>query len=321
MARDRSHTKVSIVIPTYQRRDVVNETVQSLVGQAERYGAEIVVVIDGSTDDTDIALRALGAGCVRIIRQANSGAAAARNAGARSAIGEVLVFLDDDMRAGPGLIDAHVAAHEAGADAVLGRMTLDPSSPPTYLAHSVGRWSDELDEQLSALPAIIDGRQIFSGHLSVRRQIFEELGGFDATYTRAGRYGNEDLDFGARLVASGAIVRYTPAAVTAQYYDVTAREYLRRIEDLGTTDGILAERTEIGRTTRTEALAQYKLRRRWAKYLLSRRPRVLAAIAWPSTISACRAIDAGKMDRRTCDRFWRSASIAYHVGVWRSAHR
>ena len=287
MARDRSHTKVSIVIPTYQRRDVVNETVQSLVGQAERYGAEIVVVIDGSTDDTDIALRALGAGCVRIIRQANSGTAAARNAGRAQRNRRSSGLPRRRHRAGPGLIDAHVAAHEAGADAVLGRMTLDPSSPPTYLAHSVGRWSDELDERLRALPAIIDGRQIFSGHLSVRRQVFEELGGFD-DLTRADATATRILIFGARLVASGAIVRYTPAAVTAQYYDVTAREYLRRIKDLGTTDAILAERTEIGRTTRIEALDQYKLRRRWAKYLLSRHPRVLAAIAWPSTISACR---------------------------------
>ena len=83
---------------------------------------------------------------------------------------------------------------------------------------------------------------------------------------------------------------------------------------------LLAERTAAGQEVLREALANHSMYRRWARVLLRRTPRVLAVIAWPNTLIACRAIDRGWIDDVTTNRLRRSTSIAYHRGA-RSAER
>lgn len=84
---------VSIIIPTYNRVRFVGEAIESALAQRE--GIEVVVVDDGSTDETS-SLLASFADRVRIFRQPNAGPSAARNLGAQQARGEFLAFLDSD---------------------------------------------------------------------------------------------------------------------------------------------------------------------------------------------------------------------------------
>lgn len=86
--------RVSVVIPTYNHGRFVVEAVESVCAQTLQ-PAEIIVVDDGSTDDTAARLDAFGP-AVTLIRQANQGVAAARNRGAARASGELLAFLDAD---------------------------------------------------------------------------------------------------------------------------------------------------------------------------------------------------------------------------------
>src|SRR5680860_828949 len=112
---------VSVVMPTYQRRDVVVESVSALRRQATAAPFEVVVVVDGSSDGTSTALAAPALACSITVRGNSTGkAASARNTGWRIARGRIVLFLDDDMEAEPDLIAWHVAAHDAGADAVSG---------------------------------------------------------------------------------------------------------------------------------------------------------------------------------------------------------
>lgn len=311
---------ISVIIPTYQRRDLVSDTVARLLRADSTNSVEIVVVVDGSTDASAASLRGIGDGRVVVVEQPNQGISAARNNGASVARAAVLLFLDDDMKVGPGFFDAHRRAMTDDTDAVMGRMALDPTSPPTYLSQGVGVWSDELDAMLRDLDQISEPRLIFAGHLAVRRQRFDALGGFEHAFTRDGRYGNEDVDFSVRLLAAGGVVRYASDALAEQYYNVTARQHLSRTRDLGATDRLLAERTAAGQEVLREALANHSMYRRWARVLLRRTPRVLAVIAWPNTLIACRAIDHGWIDDVTTNRLRRSTSIAYHRGA-RSAER
>ena len=130
---------VTIVIPTYQRRSLVVGALRSIA--ALDYGGEwdVIGVIDGSTDDTRSALEAetwpfpLG-----ILEQENRGLAAARNAGAERAGGDILLFLDDDMRAAPDLLHRHAEAYRGETVAVAGWIGLDEASPPGFLAEGVG---------------------------------------------------------------------------------------------------------------------------------------------------------------------------------------
>ena len=122
-----SSTRFSIVVPTYQRRDVLLGTLASLGALETPWPVELVVVVDGSTDGSADAARAVDVPfTVTVVEQANAGAAAARNRGAATARGEHLLFLDDDMTADPRLLVEHDAVLRAGADAAVGHIPLHP---------------------------------------------------------------------------------------------------------------------------------------------------------------------------------------------------
>ena len=126
--------RLSIVIPTYERREVVPRTVTALASQSYE-DFEVIVVVDGPTDGTASALRELSTPFrLTVLEQPNSGAAAARNAGAAAAAGELLLFLDDDMEADPALLAEHDGSQREGADLVLGDLPLYPHSPRNVLS-------------------------------------------------------------------------------------------------------------------------------------------------------------------------------------------
>ena len=92
----RASVAVSVVVPTYNHAAHVVSAVESALGQT-RPPREVIVVDDGSPDDTGERLAPLAAaGRIRYVRQANAGVAAARNHGASLASGELLCFVDDD---------------------------------------------------------------------------------------------------------------------------------------------------------------------------------------------------------------------------------
>ncbi|HEX6660806.1 MAG TPA: glycosyltransferase [Sphingomicrobium sp.] len=222
----------SIVIPSYQRRDVVTQTIHSIARLAYGGDLELIVVVDGSTDGTAEALRSTDFPFgMRVIEQENRGAAAARNRGAAEARSDIILFLDDDMICEPDLIEQHGKIHRAGADAVIGDTPIHPASPAGFLPESVARWSAPTGVKSPLTPF-----DIFSGQLSVRRSVFEELGGFDAALTSSAAFGNEDADFGVRLLARYD-VRHSPAAVSRQLYVVSPRQFMERARLAATADG------------------------------------------------------------------------------------
>lgn len=88
--------KVSVIIPVYNRSVFVVEAINSVLQQTYR-DFEIIVVDDGSTDDTcDVLQPYVSKGIISLISQKNKGAGAARNAGIRAARGEYIAFLDSD---------------------------------------------------------------------------------------------------------------------------------------------------------------------------------------------------------------------------------
>ena len=214
---------VSIVMPTYQRRDVARAAVRAL-GRLDYAGdIELIVVVDGSTDGTAMAIQAIDLPFpMTVIEQDNAGASAARNRGAEFARNDILLFLDDDMVADPDLLTEHARLHRDGADAVIGETPVHPDSPGGFLPESVARWINSTRVRSPLSPF-----DIFTGQLSVKRSVFEALGGFDPALTRDGAFGNEDADFGVKLLADHD-VRHNPAALSRQLYVVTPRQYMDR---------------------------------------------------------------------------------------------
>lgn len=167
---------VSVIIPAYNHAPFLPWAVKSALAQSLR-PLEVIVVDDGSTDDTAEVLRPYE-GRVRVLRQPNRGVAAARNAGAAVASGELLAFLDADDAWLPAKLERQAA--RAAAEPELG------------LVHC---GVVEVDGQGRARAAYLDGMEgwVFREMLLFRRRVilgggsaavvpravFERGGGFD----------------------------------------------------------------------------------------------------------------------------------------------
>jgi len=102
---------ISVIIPTYNRRDSLLRTLDSLKNQSfpmDRF--TVIVVDDGSTDDTQSILSQQFPFAFRCLHQKNQGATAARNYGARVSQSEILVFIDDDITISPQTLEAFAEA-------------------------------------------------------------------------------------------------------------------------------------------------------------------------------------------------------------------
>jgi glycosyltransferase involved in cell wall biosynthesis len=179
---------VSIVIPCFDHAAFLAEAIESALGQTYR-GVEVIVVDDGSTDDSfEVASRKPG---VRVLRQSNRGLSAARNAGLKASRGEYLLFLDADDRLLPGAVAASVRAAREHPECafVFGRFHVINRRGARLL-------SSELPEFPAGAYAALLNRNwiVMHGTVLYRRRTFEEVGLFD-TSLRA----SEDYDLYLRV--------------------------------------------------------------------------------------------------------------------------
>jgi peptidoglycan/xylan/chitin deacetylase (PgdA/CDA1 family) len=168
-----------------------------------------------------------------VLEQSNQGSAAARNAGGFAARGDILLFMDDDMEADPSLLAEHDHSHRGGSRVVLGNIPVHPDSPPGLLSTWVKRWVDRRARRLSAAGASVRVSDLVGGQISVSREAFLAVDGFDADLTHAGSFGNEDVDFGYRVLRHGYRALFNPNAISRQRYTVRARQFLRQWRQSG----------------------------------------------------------------------------------------
>lgn len=314
-AADRSAgapPRFSVVIPTYRRRERVVRNVEALAKQTWT-DFEVVVVDDGSGDGSAAALRALEMPFpLAVIEQPNQGAAQARNVGARAARGEILLFLDDDMEADPSLLAEHERSRHEGADLVVGDMPLHRDSPPGLLSSGVGLWARTRRERLTAPGAEPGLDDLLTGQLSISRESFDRLGGFDTSFTREGLFGGEDIDFGYRVVKAGLKIAFNPAAVSYQYYDVDAAAYLRRERESGRSEQELVSKHPEQRS-RFDAAPDFHTRR--SRWLLGP---LVAAPDWvgrPLRTAVVALVRSGRRDALTRRLFFGLRTVEHKRGA------
>jgi validoxylamine A glucosyltransferase len=235
---------VSVVIPTYNRAEMLGHTLRSLAGQAgDRDAFEVVVADDGSSDDTaDVVAGYRGSLRVRhvyrprdeeeIARMGGYCVSRIRNFGARHAAAPLILFLDSGVVAGPGLVDAHRAAHAGGGARIavlgytFGTNKVRPfrpleemlrTHPPEEIVAAIGdgprgldlRHADlirmEFDMGRMAAPWIF----FWTLNLSLRAADFWSAGGFDERFRG---WGYEDVELGYRLVRDGTALTASRAA-------------------------------------------------------------------------------------------------------------
>lgn len=237
----RGRMRISVVVPTWNRRRIVTQTLDALFTQAApATDYEIIVVDDGSTDGTADALRLFQPACrFRVIEQENLGPAAARNTGFRAALADLILFLDDDMTADPGLITAHIAAHEgSGRQIVFGALFLSAESRAGIAAECFNREIGAVYLERRQRPEIAWQPEdcVFS-NASMPRALLEESGGFDERFRK-----REDLELGIRLFDLGAQPQYAARAIARQVVEKTAADLIRDAEAFAEGDVLLARK-------------------------------------------------------------------------------
>ena len=214
---------VTVVVPYYQAPEALALTLAALEGQTyPRDLFEVVVVDDGSNpplapvSDSPLA--------VRVVHQPDRGfgLARARNTGARVAAGEILVFLDCDMMPEADWLASHARWHHAASDVLsigfrahVSEVDLDPAAVRSragsladlFEGRPVERpeWIDFHMARTADLTAWSEDlfRVVTGGNFGISRRFYEQVGGFDESFTQ---WGAEDIEFGFRAFTRAGVL-------------------------------------------------------------------------------------------------------------------
>jgi glycosyltransferase involved in cell wall biosynthesis len=184
---------VSVVIPAYNADWCVAKAVDSVLAQDCR-DYEVLVVDDGSTDDTAAVVARYG-DAIRVVRQRNLGLSAARNTGIRESRGEYVAFLDADDWWLPGKLDRQLALMRARPEVGFCSTAARVEDPEGRLINlwAAAHWQGPFIVHLFGSNADVAG----SGSAVVaRRRLFDQVGGFDESLRSL-----EDIDMWMRLAA------------------------------------------------------------------------------------------------------------------------
>jgi GT2 family glycosyltransferase len=194
---------------------------------------EVIVVDDGSSDETAVVVAAAGATC---LRQANAGPAAARELGWRSSGGSRIVFVDDDCVLEPDALCLLAAALDDAEGVGANIVPMERSSLVADFVNLEGLVNHR----------VVDGRirWLVTAAVAYRRDALECIGGFDRRFPRAT---GEDVDLTLRLLENGGRLRVLPEAIV--YHDHRARmsDLVRTYYRHGTAQRLLSTKHAVHR--------------------------------------------------------------------------
>jgi glycosyltransferase involved in cell wall biosynthesis len=206
--------RISVIIPAYNAADTIGRCLEALDAQTHPPD-EIIVVDDGSTDDT---AQVAGAFDVHVITQPNQGPGAARNRGVAAAHGDLLLFTDADCAPAPDWVACMIApftsAEVAGAKGTY--RTHQRGLVPRFVQIEYENRYDRMRGRSS-----IDFIDTYSA--AYRSDVFRSSGGFDAALRM-----NQDQELSFRLTADGHRLVFVPEARVYHLHDASLKEYVRR---------------------------------------------------------------------------------------------
>lgn len=214
------------MIPTYRKKELLASTLSALGAQTYDHALmEVVVVDDCSQDATSDFLSGVAPpfSLVTLQHDINRGRAAARNTAIRAATGRLVLFLDDDMRADPTLVEKHVACHEAHPNAAV----IGNALTAAELGDSnVFRYVDTRGVQKMRAGEPVPSRYFLTNNASVPRSALVDVGLFDEEFRS---YGCEDTEIAFRLERdAGLTFYYCPEAVAYHIHHHSLEQFLEK---------------------------------------------------------------------------------------------
>jgi glycosyltransferase involved in cell wall biosynthesis len=208
----------SIIIPIFNGAARIGYCLDSLMKQVADRKIEILVVDDGSTDNTADVVR--GYSSVRLISQANAGPASARNRGALEAQGDILLFTDDDCVPTPDWLEAMLEPFQDIE--VVGAKGVYRTHQRSLAARFVQIEYEDKYRLMANLPSI-DFIDTYSA--AFRRDRFLEMTGYDTSFPVACA---EDIELSYRMSARGWKMVFAPKAIVYHTHPSTLSSYLKK---------------------------------------------------------------------------------------------
>ena len=278
----------SVVIPTYNRIDMLVRVLDSLDSQHNAPSFEVIVVNDGSRDDTVPRIEAWRAARQRSFdfrfeSQENSGPGRARNRGVELAAGRFVVFIGDDTVPAADFLEAHAAVHRATRDdpwvACLGYTGWPSSERVTAFMDYINDFGLQFGYRLIRDGETVPFNFFYTSNISIDRQLLADHP-FDTSFPAAAW---EDIELAYRLEKKGLRIIYSSAARTEHYHPMTIDSFSRRQYTVGRSGAIFYEKhPELGHMlgvhdlSRRPAASARRIARLRAMARLGERIRLLA---------------------------------------------
>ena len=228
---------VSVIVPTHDRVASLVRLLRALGRPEASPPAEVVVVADGCTPDTARAVSAEELPFpVRVVEQHPArGPAIARNLGAAEARGDLLLFIDDDIEPFGDVVAEHRALHDGSARVVIGAPRAPRPRRAGLTELAAWAWWEQQFERMRQPGYRFGYDDVFTGLLSVPRELWRTLGGFDASLRC-----REDFELGLRLLRRRATLVFSEAGGGWHHENRSGDRLVRRKEDEGAADVALA---------------------------------------------------------------------------------
>ena len=222
------HPVVTVAVCTYNGAATLRDCLDGI--SALRYpGYEVVVVSDGSTDDSAAIARSYPG--VRVIETKNRGLSSARNAAAQAASGEIVAYIDDDAIPDPDWL-THLAASFACEENVAAG---GPNVPPPGAGRIAQAVANAPGGPTHVLIGDREAEHIPGCNMAIRRRSLQQIGGFDPQFRVAG----DDVDVCWRLLEAGGRIAFNAGAVVCHHRRGTVRGYLRQQQNYGKAEALL----------------------------------------------------------------------------------
>lgn len=226
----------SVVIPTYNRIDMLVRVLDALERQIDAPPFEVIVINDGSKDATEATMASRRG--ITFRTQPNGGPGRARNHGVTLATGQFVIFIGDDTVPEPRFLAEHARIHRESNDdplvACLGYTGWPHGERVTAFMDYINDYGLQFGYKLIEDGAVVPYNFFYTSNISIERALLAAHP-FDTTFPSAAW---EDIELAYRLDALGLEIRYNAKAITRHYHPMTIDSFARRQYTVGKSGAI-----------------------------------------------------------------------------------